>query len=441
MVSVATLQSNPSADFRKKYNEWQGLRKQTIGNQSLPLAEQEDLKEAEEKSKDLLSKLMPGYAHYDLEITPLSKVRNRLNVDEAILDFVAVRLYSDAQRAFQDRPSYVAIVHRGKASQSKLVKLNLNQNALSTSQARNQAAYYQQLWQPIEKELTGITTIYISADRALHQISFESLPTADGGFVFDKFNTHRILSVGDIFGLKDASPAKEALLFGNPDFSMPEDTSEIGQGKNGFVIPPGLMGSSENHKEISFSTITATTNEIKSIQSLLKKKKWKAQVQLGQDATTTTFLEDVPGTKGIVHLATKVYYLPPDSVSEPMLLSGIGLAGAKNGWSSNPSYGHITALELSTMDLSKIDLMVLGYHEVNSGEALQAIQASLKFAGVKNTLITLWDVPAEARQMFLGLFYKNLTKNQSIKTALKKTKKKLRKKEDPIVWAGFVLLE
>ena len=47
----------------------------------------------------------------------------------------------------------------------------------------------------------------------------------------------------------------------------------------------------------------------------------------------------------------------------------------------------------------------------------------------------------QAMRHFSSCLYKNLTKNQPMATAFYNAQKKMRKKFDPVNWAGFILVE
>ncbi len=441
LVSIATLQSKHSTQFRKEYNNWQELRKHIFDNQNLPAAQQKNTQSRRDQAWEILAKLVPGYRNFDPKIPSGFEVRNKLPTGEVFVDLLAFKPYQAVTKDFAEKEVFVALVNRGQSRSPKLIQLTLNQNALSTSQSRNQAAYYQQLWAPIETSLASALRIYISPDQVLHRISYSSLPTNDGGYVFDNYQIQRINSAVDLFQLKDITPQKEALIYAAPSYSSTANAVSQTESQYDLHIPSQLVGTKTSRDEISFSANSGSIGEANAIKNLLSKKKWQVESFQDQQVSVPGMREQLPGAQGVVHLAMKAYFVQPDSTNELMLTCGIAATGAKSGWTGDTLSGIISALELSAMDLQNIDLLVIGYHEINYGSSLAALHRALKFAGVKNILLTLWDVPAEGRRAFFTLFYKNLAKNQSIHTALYKTKKKMRKKFDTINWGGFVLLE
>jgi CHAT domain-containing protein len=73
------------------------------------------------------------------------------------------------------------------------------------------------------------------------------------------------------------------------------------------------------------------------------------------------------------------------------------------------------------------------------------LQSAFKKAGVKNIMVSLWEVADEPTQWLMTRFYNNaLSKNMPMRSALREAQNWLRLKngyENPYYWAAFVLLE
>lgn len=173
--------------------------------------------------------------------------------------------------------------------------------------------------------------------------------------------------------------------------------------------------------------------------------------------------------------------------------SGLLFSGAKNafkkGYQAKPGVedGILTAREISMLNLDGTDLVTLsacqtGLGEI-SGEGVFGLQRGFKKAGVNAILMSLWKVDDEATSMLMREFYRNylirkMTLRQSLNEAQKavreyeiekdevedissdnilidrlnnndghdttatvKKKIKVKKFNDPVYWAGFVLLD
>ena len=437
LVSYTTYQVNPTGDYRRKYNDWQMLRKEIFDAQNAPIKHRPDLAVKEKEAKQLQQELISGYRNYQVPVISASHLRNQLSSGTALVDLIEINLFDETKQSFAERSTYCALLHPGKEATSKFISLQLNQNALSTSQVRNQAAYYQQLWAPIEQLLGDVREVYICPTGVLHRISFISLPTQEGGYVMDKFDVKRVLSAAALSRIKEYTPAPTAMLFGDPAFSAIQDSSSTSDERS--LLPPSVIGDLATRNQYNFSTITATAAEIKSVATLLEKKKWNVTSYLGQKATAPHFMRALQETDGLLHVTTRTY-LPTSATSGN---AGLAFSGIRRQWQDTVQRieSLVSAMEIGAVSADEVDLLILGYEEVDGGEALAALQRAFHFAGVKTSLTCLWDVPDASRMAFFKLFYKNLAKKQSVQQALQNTRKKIRKKSDPIDWAGFVLVQ
>ena len=98
----------------------------------------------------------------------------------------------------------------------------------------------------------------------------------------------------------------------------------------------------------------------------------------------------------VLHLATHGFYLPGDA-PEPMLLSGVALAGANRALAKNEDDGILFALEAQGLNLDGSELVVLSACDTASGtldyaEGVYGLVRALRTAGARNVLVTLWPV-------------------------------------------------
>lgn len=134
-----------------------------------------------------------------------------------------------------------------------------------------------------------------------------------------------------------------------------------------------------------------------------------------------------------------------------MFRSGLALAGANHAWKGKAAIpgkedGILTAYEISQMDLSNTDLVVLSACETALGdlqgnEGVIGLQRAFKMAGVKQLILSLWKVPDKETVELMTLFYKNWTRGQPTREALRSAQLEMRKKYSPYYWAAFVLVE
>jgi CHAT domain-containing protein len=227
--------------------------------------------------------------------------------------------------------------------------------------------------------------------------------------------------------------------------------------------------------------LKATEYEIKTIQNLLIKSGQKAKVLSKFTGTEESFknISVLSKSPKLIHLATHGYFFPDsrainknslispgadvngsvkkqESVFQasehPMLRSGLIMSNGNQGWKGKIQEGAedgiLTAYEISQMDLSNTELVVLsacetGLGDIKGNEGVYGLQRAFKIAGAKYIIMSLWQVPDKQTSQLMIAFYKNwLNKKMSIPRAFHAAQKELRKAGlDPYQWAGFVLVE
>jgi CHAT domain-containing protein len=139
---------------------------------------------------------------------------------------------------------------------------------------------------------------------------------------------------------------------------------------------------------------------------------------------------------------------------DPMLLSGLAMAGANTGDGAYGDDAILTALEASMLDLDACDLVVLSACETargtaESGEGVLGLVTGFRIAGARRVIGSLWKVDDEATRMLMGRFYEGilrkegpLTPAESLREAALwlRTQKGARGQsfDAPRYWAAFV---
>ncbi|MBO0722445.1 MAG: CHAT domain-containing protein, partial [Blastocatellia bacterium] len=133
-------------------------------------------------------------------------------------------------------------------------------------------------------------------------------------------------------------------------------------------------------------------------------------------------------------------------VKDPLLRSGLALAGANEGKSGDDD-GVLTALEAASLYLSGTKLVVLsacdtGVGEVMRGEGVQGLRRALILAGSESQVISLWPVSDEATKNLMIQYYKVLLQGQGRGEGLRQVQLRMlryRKKwQHPFYWAAFI---
>ena len=130
--------------------------------------------------------------------------------------------------------------------------------------------------------------------------------------------------------------------------------------------------------------------------------------------------------------------------------SGLVFAGANDVWIKDEGNeiedGVVTAQEVTNMDLRKTSMAVLsacetGLGDIKETEGVYGLQRSLKMAGVKYIIMSLWQVPDAETVEFMEKLYSKFVITKNIRQSFKDAQKDMSQKYDPFYWAAFVLLE
>ena len=110
--------------------------------------------------------------------------------------------------------------------------------------------------------------------------------------------------------------------------------------------------------------------------------------------------------------------------------------------------GVLTALELSNMNLGRVDMVVMSACESGlgetSGEGVFGLQRGFKLAGANTLLMSLWKVDDTATHKLMTEFYRNYLSGKSKQESLTLAQQFLRNDpeySDPEYWAAFILLD
>ncbi len=331
-------------------------------------------------------------------------------------------------------------------------------NAIYGKHSKPVTKLYQLIWQPVEKHIDDVNTLYISPSGLLHKISFAAISSDVNRYLLDDYHI-RMLSTTAKTGLStrlDFSSDHNVTLFGGINYSIGSEANK-----------PWLF-------------LGGTLEEIKTIDTALHR---HANVKLvsGEEATVAKF-KNIASTSHILHIATHGFFfaepeqehfatthkLALDDIEfrgkmeyvlkryvnnpDPLMRSGLVFAGVNDYWTGHRTInddkddGVLTALEVINIDLRQNKLTVMSACETGLGdivgrEGVYGLQRAFKMAGTDNQIISLWQIPDKETAEFMQTFYGQLIEKNDMYEAFLKTQKIMRKKYDPFFWAAFVLIQ
>ena len=321
---------------------------------------------------------------------------------------------------------------------------------------------YHLIIKPIEAELKPNQKLYISADGMLHQVAFAALMDGSNKRLIELFDLEQVSS-SRVITLRRQQPKKNSvLLVGGINYDFNTEGKDILY--NSQVSFLDLVSDESTTLNTSWQYLQGTANEVKNIETILASKTTKTRTLTNDEASETQFKSLNGESPDVIHIATHGFFFKNNKAQDnndiefkradnPLLRSGLLLAHANYAWQNgnNPyerNDGILTALEISNLDLSKTDLVVLsacetGLGDIEGSEGVYGLQRALKMAGVKNIMMSLWEVPDKETAEFMTSFYELWLKNNTIRQAFNKTQRKMHKlyPNNPEKWAAFVLIE
>ncbi|MCC7028539.1 MAG: CHAT domain-containing protein [Saprospiraceae bacterium] len=355
---------------------------------------------------------------------------------------------------------------------------------------------YEMLWKPLEKELVGIKTIYFSPSGLLHRINLDAIPVSETETLADKYQLIELGSTRQlVIPIKIKEPNNEAVLFGGIQYEL--DSSNVYEANLASRSRGTLSFSSVDStlRGGTWNYLTGTEREVNTIEKIMHRAGVQTKLKKGNKATEESFknigINNLPSPR-ILHIATHGYFFPDDransaksgvahdsaasertakaatprprlefeteepifKISEhPMLRSGLIMTGGNVAWQGKQTLegkedGILTAFEISQMNLSNTELVVLsacetGLGDIQGNEGVYGLQRAFKIAGAKYLIMSLWQVPDKQTSLLMTMFYKKwLEDKMTIPDAFHAAQKELRDNGlDPYNWAGFVLVE
>ena len=336
---------------------------------------------------------------------------------------------------------------------------------------------YKLLWKPLEPYFTGKERIYFSPTRKLHQIGIEyfALPQDSNRIISDDYSLYRLSSTRELISRKkDTSDFQNAILYGGIKYELNEEElaqkDEAARGLNLVNDKIDTEGIDDSFRA-GLTYLPGTKQEVQEISAILKGKAIEVTSTYDEQATEASIKMLSGRDVSILHIATHGFYMKrtgrtrlgrllaaQDSRStfeeQSLNRSGLMFAGAANSVngevSSSGDDGILTAKEISRLDFTSINMVVLSACETGLGdlnsEGVFGLQRGFKRAGAKSIVMSLWKVDDEATQILMTEFYRNLTAGKSERESFENAQFYLRTTENgrfsnPVYWASFVILD
>lgn len=299
----------------------------------------------------------------------------------------------------------------------------------------------EKLMRPVRSLLGNAAQLLISPEGALNLIPFEALVNEKERYLIENYSIAYLTSGRELLRLKTARPSKnKSLIVANPLFGTTNEEA-VATTKNGSKKSVTVT---RNLSDTYFAPLGGTLEEARSIQNLFPDWTFLS----GKEATVTNLKQTV--APQILHLATHGFFLEKEKetkkVENPLLRSGLVLAGANRRVPQNGDDGILTAFEASSLNLWGTKLVVLsacdtGLGEIETGEGVYGLRRAFTLAGTETLIMSLWSVSDYATRELMTDYYKNLKDGNGRGASLRKVQLEMLKKKErahPFFWAGFI---
>jgi CHAT domain-containing protein/tetratricopeptide (TPR) repeat protein len=318
------------------------------------------------------------------------------------------------------------------------------------------AALSDRILGPLRSHLLGAEQLLMSPDGALNLVPMAALLDSRGEYLAQHFEVSYLTSGRDLLRIA-AEPQSngDTIVIAAPDYGRP-----AGPFASSDPLTRPQRSSDLDRGGLIFRPLFYTGLEARGVQSLLELD--DASVLLGVQATEANLKR--LRSPHILHIASHGFFLSdqqfsqklgkrfadasiPESLGEnPLLRSGIALAGANERRSGENEDGILTALEATQLDLHGTELVVLsacdsGVGEVQNGEGVYGLRRALTLAGAQTQVISLWKVSDQATRTLVVDYYRRLVKGAGRSAALHQAQRAMLR--DPVLshpyyWASLV---
>ncbi len=350
---------------------------------------------------------------------------------------------------------------------------------------------YELVVNPVRKAVgTSKTNLYLAPDGDLNLIPFGVLKNRDNRYLIEDCNICYLSCGRDLMSFGEKITGKnETFVIADPDYDMsadnrmkiakgllPQNETLANKPQNNQVALRG-SGDSSELSNTKWNRLPETLKEAEEIREIMKGKELKEF--LGKSALEE-IVKKVDSPRRL-HIATHGFFLkdreqksfvnaemkdrnlinpggsmknPSSETINPLLRSGLILAGAnllgKEKIPDGCDDGILTSLEISGMNLSKTDLVVLsacetGVGQTHSGEGVFGLRRAFQLAGARTVIMSLWSVPDEQTRELMVDYYKRINEGENKGQALQKAQleriKVLREKSGtahPFFWGAFI---
>lgn len=338
------------------------------------------------------------------------------------------------------------------------------------------------IWDPVATHLRGADRVFVVPDGAVGLVPLAALPVGMTSYLLEHGPPIHYLSAERDLVATSTKPTVGSgglLALGGPSFDAAPSAARAAAASDataaGDAVRRGSQPGCLSLRSLRFQPLGGTLQEVQELSKVWTESAGSsidaARVLVGAQASESTFKRDASRYR-VLHLATHGFFLSGDcarvptgargvgglsgarrSTDNPLLLSGLALAGANRRASAalDEDDGILTAEEVASLDLSRVEWAVLsacdtGVGEIRAGEGVFGLRRAFQVAGARTVIMSLWSVDDQAtrewmRALYQGRFQRNLSTADAVHEASLSMLRERRAKGQsthPFYWAAFV---
>jgi CHAT domain-containing protein len=312
-------------------------------------------------------------------------------------------------------------------------------NPSSTDVRERARALDELVMRPVRRLLGETRRVFLSPDGALNLVPFGALVDERGRFLVEDYSITYLTSGRDLLRLQVSAESRGGpVVIADPQF----DAAAAADGRQEARPEEGATNRrAASLADATFPALPGTKEEASALGAILP----GARVYTGAQASESLLKR--LSAPAVLHVATHGFFLPEleqagaDDAREletrglviarrkaegdqPLLRSGLALAGANRRQGGAGEDGILTALEAAGLDLWGTRLVVLsacetGVGDVHNGDGVYGLRRALVLAGAESQVMSLWQVDDAATRDLMVAYYRRLEAGEGRAEALR----------------------
>lgn len=360
-----------------------------------------------------------------------------------------------------DAPKFVELCKFSDLYDVEINALREFEFGINTLYEKRNNTLYHLVWENIDPYLKNTDVLYLSPILGIQNLSIGYIPCPNNQYLNEIYNIHIVPSTESVIYNKETSieGVSNVCLFGDIDYG----SNSSFDNRDNYSLRSIILEDYFKDTRSGFNRLSGTAIEVDSIADILSKNnQLRTDILKGVEATELALRNFDGNSPSIIHFSTHGFYLvgfesykeyfkqlvPYSDKDESLLYTGLLFSGANESFVDHTNHalndGIITAEEISAMDLSKTDIVVLSACDSSLGitqEGYGGLPKAFLLAGAKHLVVSLWKVPDTSTALLMTELYRNLVAGMDLHSALLAAQKTTSQSyPDPYYYAGFYVL-